>query len=341
MTLQHVAEQAGVHPMTVSRALKGSDKVAPATRENIQRIARQLNYTPNVAARALVIGKTETIAVVTGPVSEHFYAHLLHLLEIELKASNYKMLFLRGRDLAHELLSLVNANAVDGVIAIDAFPGLHALAEPHNSFIPPLIYAGVVDPAWETSSFDTIKVDLSHAMRHAVQAMLDTGSRRTAYLAANDFMASSHEVRARVYKHIIESAGQPVEIINLKLEGDTSNHEGIRSSFAAYIEAQGCPDGLLCQNDEMAIAAFRVLRDCGFRVPDDVQLVGCDGLTYMDCIDPQLSTIVQPAEQMCALAWQVLQQRMTDAYASRQQITIEAHLRVRSSLKLVPTLTQD
>ncbi len=333
-TLHEVAQLAGVHPMTVSRALKGSTSVAEATRETILRAAQELNYTPNLAARALVMGKTGNIAVVTGPVSEHYYAHLLYLLEGELTASDYKMLFLRSRDVNQDLFSIVNANAVDGVIAIDAFFNIRNLVQSQSTFIPPCVYAGVPNPSWSPSlSIDTIKIDLTQGIRDALLSMLNSGCRRVAYLTSNPNMGATTEIRPRVYEETMEAVGHPCEIINLEIGSNTFVHDLVRRRLVEYIRTHGAPDGLFCQNDEMAIAAYRGLRDLGLDVPGDVQLVGCDGLDYMEYFDPQLSTIVQPAEQMCALAWQFLQKRMNDAHAPHQQATLEAHLRVRPSLK--------
>ena len=334
VTLHQVAQRAGVHPMTVSRALKGSSKVAPETRENIERIAKELNYTPNLMARALVSGRTGTIAVVTGPVNEYYYAHLLHLLEIELEASDYKMLFLRSRDLRRDLLSVVNASAVDGIIAVDTFFDVQDLVYAQSMSIPPFVYVGAIEPAWGASvPIDTIRVDLRQGVREALQAMLSTGCRRVAYLTANEHMARPEEVRTGTYLSTLEDGGRPHEIINLEVGGNTGNRALIRSKLVEYIQAHGHPDGLLCQNDEMAIAAYRALRDLGLRVPDQVQLVGCDGLPYMEYFDPQLSTIIQPAEEMCALAWQFLQNRIQTPDAPRQAALLEAHFSPRASLK--------
>lgn len=323
--------------MTVSNALKGTGRVAAATRENIQRIAEELNYRPNLAARALVTGKTGTIAVVTGPVSEHFYAHLLHLLENELAASDYKMLFLRSRDLNRDLLSTVRTRAVDGVIAIDAFPTIRSLVNPNADVIPPYVYAGVMDAdVADTTPIDHIKIDLSGAVRDSVQLMIDSGCRRIAYVASNSGMASLHEVRSRVYQETMTTAGLTREIINLEIGSDTSTRDLTRERFANYIRAHGCPEGLICQNDEMAIASYRALRDLGLRIPQDVQLVGCDGLPDMEYFDPQLSTLVQPAEEMCALAWRFLQNRIANPQLQLQTATLEAKLRVRPSLRPAP-----
>ena len=103
VTLQDVAQRAGVHVMTISHALKGTGRMTTATRESICRIAGELNYKPNRAARALVTGRTGAVAVVTGPVSEHFYAHVVHLLERELAASQTQIIFACSRQPEREM----------------------------------------------------------------------------------------------------------------------------------------------------------------------------------------------------------------------------------------------
>jgi LacI family transcriptional regulator len=333
VTLQHVADLAGVHPMTVSNALKGTGRVAHETREKIRRIAQELDYKPNLAARALVTGKTNSIAVVTGPISEHFYAHVLHLLEIELEASDYKMLFLRSRNLQQDLLSTVRSSAVDGVIAIDAVSELQTLVQAKTS-IPPCVYAGVLIPDQATSLLvDHIAIDLSGAAYEAVTAMIQSGCKRVAYLVSNSGMGNEDEVRARSYRAAMRDAGQEPELINVRIGVDTSPRHLTRTRLVEYIREHGAPDGLLCQNDEMAIAAYRALMDLGLRTPEDVQIVGCDGLADLEYFEPPLSTIVQPMEAVCAQAWQFLQRRMEDPNLPLQRGTAEATLRVRRSLK--------
>ncbi|RYG70909.1 LacI family transcriptional regulator [bacterium] len=333
-TLSQVAKKAGVHPVTASRALQNDERVALATREEIQRIAREMNYTPSSAARALVMGRTETIAVATGSISEHYYANILHLMEAELTASNYKMLMLRSRDIESDLLSIVSTNAVDGVIAIDAFPSISDLVRSNNHRMLPCVYVGYANPDWEelSSIVDTVKVDLAPAVRQAVQIMLDEGCKRIAYVAGDGNMASEAEVRSGVYQKMMGASGHCSEVLNLEINTYTSNHHVVRDRFKAYVRRHGHPDGILCQNDEVAISVYRALLDLGLRIPQDVRLVGCDGLDYMDYFDPPLSTIVQPAQEMCALAWRFLRRRIENPSLPHQLATLRAALKIRPSL---------
>ena len=332
VTLQHVAELAGVHPMTVSNALKGTGRVADGTRERIQRIARELDYRPNLAARALVTGRTGSVAVSTGPVSEHFYAYLLYLLEAELKTSDYKMLFLRSRDMGQDLSSTLRNNSVDGIIAIDTFPDLRDLPRA-GSKIPPCVYAGVFDPdAVVAMPIDHIKIDLTGAVREALQLLLSR-CKRVGYVTANDVMSDPNETRTSIYLDMMKAAGRVPEVINLQIGSDSSRRDLTRQHALEYFQTHPAPDGLLCQNDELAIGVYRALRDLGLRIPEDVQLIGCDGLKDMEYFDPSLSSIVQPAEEMCALSWKFLQRRLANPDAPVQEATLCARLVVRDSVK--------
>ena len=332
VTLQDVAQRAGVHVMTVSHALKGTGRMTASTRDTICRIAAELDYKPNRAARALVTGRTGAVAVVTGPVSEHFYAHVVHLLEWELSTSQTQMILACSRQPERELEFLIQSGMVDGLIAIDAFSELRALSSKPRAILP-CVYAGVLLPELAPSlSVDSIAVDLSVAAQDAVQELLDLGCQRIAYLVSNEGMAYSEDVRARTYHATMQRAGRSLEIINVDIGTDTSRRDLTRARLVQHLCKHEAPDGLLCQNDEMAIAAYRALCDVGLRVPDDVRLIGCDGLADMDYFEPPLATLVQPVEEMCALAWQFLQTRLAQPQAPLQRTVLRAQLQKRASL---------
>jgi DNA-binding LacI/PurR family transcriptional regulator len=329
VTIRQVAERAGVHPGTVSRALQGDERVAPATLQHIQRIAEEMKYSPNIAARVLASGKTETIAIVTGPSNEHHYGRIIYYLGKELAANRYKRLVLNHWEMQQNLLTLLNTNSVDGVIAIDAFPWIDELVRSADDHVLPCVYAGVSNVNWTIrKAIDLVKVDLSQGVAQAVQAMLEDGCQRIAYLANDENTASLNEVRANVYSATLTQAGRKTEIINFNLKYEDI-HDLLPENLNAYVAANGCPDGLLCQNDEIAIRAHRTLRELGESVPANLRIVGCDGLPYGECLTPPISTIEQPAERMCSIAWQFLWRRINDPSLPQQQATLEAQFRKR------------
>ncbi len=322
VTLQDIANAAGVHIMTVSNALGNKRSVAPETKARVLRIARELNYVPNAAARALATGRTGLIAVLSGTINEPYYANMVHFVEKQLNEDGYKPVLMRTPYEVKELIHATGNTAVDGAIAID----MHGLVEEFrvHSAIP-----CVAIGTFNRSFVDCVTVDLSTGVAAALEHMLAAGRQHIAYLATVHYMASDEEVRARTYLATMHKAGQKPRIINV----NTGVFDEVGPRFKANIQKNGCPDALLCQNDETAMCAYRVLRDLGIRVPEDVLLVGCDGQLHMRYFDPPLSTIVQPMEEMCATAWQFLKNRMADPQLPIQHADLKSQLVVRESLR--------
>jgi DNA-binding LacI/PurR family transcriptional regulator len=120
----------------------------------------------------------------------------------------------------------------------------------------------------------------------------------------------------------------------IKAENETRPR--VPPALGQHIDKYGCPDGLFCYNDDMAIAASRALYEMGLRVPDDVAIVGCNGTLETDYTTPRLSTIVQPIERMCAIAATFLKQRIADPSLPLQQIALQPHLEIRASSQRLP-----
>ncbi len=325
VTLQDIADVAGVKKMLVSNALNGTRSVAPATREKIQRIASELNYIPNFAARALTQGRTGIIAVISGPVNEPYYGTMVHLLENYLNAEHYHLMLLWTPGEVKELVNATGNLAVDGAIAVDM---LNLVNEFHSHPTIPCVSISTSRQQF----VDNIFVDLSASVEEAIRLMLEGDRRRIAYLVTAESMALETEVRAGAYLEAMRKSERPAEIINVA----TDDLDVLEKNFVTYVEANGCPDALLCQNDETAMCAFEVLRELGYTIPTDVLLVGCDGQRHMKYFTPPLSTIVQPMEEICALAWKFLQQRIAQPDLPHQEASVQGTLIVRESLNNSP-----
>lgn len=320
-TLQDIADVAGVKKMAVSNALNGTRSVAPATRERIQRIASELNYIPNFAARALTQGRTGIIAILSGPINEPYYGTMVNLLEQHLSAEGFHLMLMRTPGEVRDLVNATGNLAVDGAIAVDM---LNLVQEFYSHPTIPCVSISTC----QQLAVDNVFVDLTSSVEQAIGLMLKKNRRRIAYLVTADTMALEAETRAGAYMNAMKTARRPVEIINAA----TDELDELETNFKAYIEANGCPDALLCQNDETAMCAFEVLRELGYAIPKDVLLVGCDGQRHMKYFSPPLSTIVQPMEEICEQAWKFLQRRIAEPNLPRQQATLQGRLIARASL---------
>ncbi len=104
-----------------------------------------------------------------------------------------------------------------------------------------------------------------------------------------------------------------------------------RQTIVDYIRAQGCPDAILCRNDDLAIGAYRAACDLGLEVGRDLLLVGCDGQEDTEYFPCPVSTIVFPIAEMCRLSWEFLESRMNGTDAPLGETTLEARLEIRQS----------
>ena len=137
------------------------------------------------------------------------------------------------------------------------------------------------------------------------------------------------EDRHRAYRRFMEAAGQEPEFISCDFAN--RSRENVMRAVRGHIAAHGCPDALLCYNDEIVIAVNRELRESGIVVPRQVAIVGCDGWLETEYQVPRLSTIRLPLEEACRLAWEFLQNRIADPACPRQQSTLATHLVIRES----------
>ena len=255
-----------------------------------------------------------------------FYANIVHLLETHLTRSGYEMTLLHARRDVKDLLKATQTSLADGVIVIG---GAH-LAEGFLRVLAKSKQPCVLIDTFRPDFVDHITLDLRPAVEEALHLMVSTGRKRIAYVANNRDEAAYTEVRMATYLRVMEAAGHAPEIIDV----DTQALPDERIAAAAgYLDAHGCPDALLCQNDETAIYTYRAVVNRGFRLPDDVLLVGCDGLPYMEFFDPPLSTIALPTEAICKQATQFLQQRISDPALAVQEAVLPGRLLVRKSLQ--------
>ena len=104
-----------------------------------------------------------------------------------------------------------------------------------------------------------------------------------------------------------------------------------RQLIQDYVKGNGCPDAIFCHSDDVALGIYRGLRDMKLRVPQDVALVGCDGIQDTEYLECQLTTLVQPVAAMCATAWQFLLRRMDKTATKPQTAKLKPKLVIRDS----------
>ena len=326
-----VAKAAGVSKATVSYVISGRPDVQlpEATRQRVWSAAAALGYRPNRVASALKTGRTGLISVWVDNLLTAFNAHVVHHIEEQVAQHPCQIVVTLMRHLSEADLvaGAFDALPTDGIIAHEQSNRLSAFINVRGLAPMPIVSTGAFNLAEDR--VDCVHVDLTVGTHEAVTHLIAQGRRRVAYLTGDEYIRRESP-RHAAYRAVVEQSGLQAEYI---LAPVTANNARVAARIGVrdYVRDFGCPDGLFCLNDEMAIGAYRGLRDLGIRVPDDIAIVGCDGIEETEYGDCPLSTIVQPLAQMCELAWRLLERRMQEPDAPLEHIILPAHLVVRQS----------
>jgi LacI family transcriptional regulator len=322
-TITDLAARLKLSKGTVSRILnhKGA-AFSEDTRKRVFAMAEEIGYTANPVARALATGRTEFVALYLSDLLTSYHAQVAHLMEEHLERHGYQVVVTLYGGQSRSSVNPVRAApiGVDGIIAHEN----RGIVLPTNSRRPtPLVSTGVY---YDQTSPDFVGIDLSDVAIEAVRGLVATGRKRIACLAHN-VQFQHGDPRHQAYLRVMEESGLQTEFIDPPNE----NRPTVRATIREYIAAHGHPEALFCHNDDMAIAAYRGLSDIGLRVPEDVALLGCDGIDDTAYFPSAISTIAQPFEEMCETAWRFLERRLAEPDAPPQQVILQPRLLWRES----------
>jgi DNA-binding LacI/PurR family transcriptional regulator len=302
-TSYDVAELAGVSQSAVSRAFRKGASVAPKTREKIMRAAKQLGYQPNAFARGLITKRTNLIAVVISNLTNLNYPEVL--AELTQRLSNFGnrvLLFsLVTESDVNEVLGQIWPYRVDGAIVAAKLTD-EQLQQFNDRGIPVILYNRVGDMTPAAS----VCCDSAAGERELVKLLLAAGHRSFGIIAGPEDSYVGEERLASALRSL-ELAGITPHVHRGSFDYE-SGEEGLR---ALLDRAGGELDAVICLNDVMAIGAIDCARNLfGMNIPDDLSIVGFDGVGPATWLGYQLTTIRQPVRRMTQAAVSMLVERV-------------------------------
>jgi LacI family transcriptional regulator len=297
VTLERVAERAGVSPSTVSRILNGTAVVSAEKRAAVDEAVAKLGFVPNPVARGLAGGRTLSIGVVSQAIDSPFYGAALRGIEIELDAAGYSPLFMSGHWRADEearCIDVLKSRRVDGLIVLTGRLADSALRSVARSL--PVVVTGRHLKAGNLLSMD---FDNREGARQAAQHLIELGHRRIAFISGDPEHPDAID-RLQGYRSAIEAAGLRFDPA-LVLAGNFTEHSGLLA-VERLLDSRTRFSAMLAANDQMAFGAALGLHRRGRRVPDDVSLVGFDDVAGSLYMVPPLTTVHNPIQEIGQLA---------------------------------------
>lgn len=291
--ITELAKLAGVSAGTVSRALAGSELISTKTRENIQKIAREHQFRPNIMARNLRIKKAGAIGVLiplgheTGQhISDPFFMSLLGHLADALTERGHDLLLSRVIPANPDwLINIVDSGRVDGAILIGQSDQSDIIDRVAERYLP-LVAWGANTPHQVHCSVGT---DNQKGGKIAAQHLIDRGAKHFAFFG--DPIAPEIAQRLDGTRQALWEAGlhDALEILPAHLTAQTAHPE-----ISRWLDTIGTvPDGIIAASDVIAFSALRALSEKGYSVPGDIRVIGYDDLPIANQSMPPLTTVRQ------------------------------------------------
>jgi DNA-binding LacI/PurR family transcriptional regulator len=326
VTLKAVADRVGLTASTVSHVLTNSpaaNSVPQRTKNRILAAARELNYQPNFFARSLKVKRSHTIGVIAEEIGDAYSSLIIGGIERFLRSHNFFFLTVAHRHDA-KLLStysnMLQQRGVEGFITVDTVlteePPLPTVAIAGHHRIPRVT---------------NIVLDHRHAATLALQHLVDLGHEEIAFLKGSTASSDTDDRWAAICD-VAAKLGirmRPELIVQLEGVDPTPN---LGYPFAKQLLARKQSfSALFAYNDISAIGSICAFQEVGLRVPDDVSVVGFDDIQSSAFLNPPLTTVRQPLQEMGEIAARTLLDRIEERVKYVPEISVEPELVVRKS----------
>jgi LacI family transcriptional regulator len=286
VTIKDIASLAGVSYSTVSKALNDSPLVKEKTKRKIFRIADQLGYVPNFAAKSLVSKKSNTIGLLWPTVERTAVSTLATHINNELEKHSYSMILsINEMDSA---IQLFNRLKVDGILVFEENHANHVAIRPTS--IPIICYGESGN-----SEIPYIDVDRKNAIFMAVKYLYSLGHRRIAYIGDSGKRIQKEKYigfTEGVMKHGLQS--HPDMVINTEGLGWQNGYIATKKLLASSF----LPTAIVCASYELTIGALRAIKEARLSVPKDISLISYDNIPQMADLEVAMTTVGAPIEKI-------------------------------------------
>ena len=330
-TIKDIAKAAGVSVTTVSRALNGYWDVKEDTRKKIEKIAKQLNYSPNTLARGLVMKKSKTIGLLVSGLnlknaSDNFTFQVLCGINECVSYKEYDLILFStdsSRQREKTYAQLCQERKVDGVIIQGIKLDDPYLKEVVESNIPCVL----IDIPIETDTVGYVTTDNISGAKKAMEHLINSGHQNIAMVNGYE-QASVSERRLKGYKEALEKHG-----ISFRekwvMDGQFEENKA-EEAVSDLLDASPEITAIFCASDVMALGAIKACQKRGLSVPEDISIVGYDDIMLASYVKPSLTTVGQKVFELgCESANLLIE--MLEGTAKQNHRILEATLIKRES----------
>ena len=333
--MKDIARDLGVSIVTVSKVLRNHSDISRETRDRVLKRMRELNYRPNLAARALVTGKTFMTGLIVPDLVHPFFAEVAKGLARVLRTKSYSLVIASSEEdpkLEQEEIESLLARRVDALILASTQWTVESLRRIEEQRTPYVL----LDRKFIGLPANFVGVDDELVGLTATEHLIEQGCRRIAHIRGAE--TSTAAGRLEGYRQALKRHDLPFRPDYVAMgksaddAGDVSGNEAMQRLLA--VEPR--PDAVFCYNDPTAMGAMKAILNAGLRVPEDVAVVGCGNVNYSELLRVPLTSIDQQCpligEKAAELALKLIEAK---APVRPQEILLTPRLVVRASSKRI------
>jgi len=329
--LKDIARDLGVSVITVSKALRDHSDISDETKARVLKRCKELNYRPNLAARALVTGHSNLIGFVVPDILHSFFSEIVRAVSASLQGTGYTLVTASSEQdakLEKQAVEQLIARGVDALLIASTQSTADMFRRVEEAGIPYIL----IDRNFAGLASHFIGVNDEEVGALATRHLAEVGCKRIAHIGGTGL--SPVVGRMEGYKRALSKlrlTADPQLVFNAVLVEELGDATGYAAT-AKFLQLQPRPDGIFCYNDAIAYGAIAAALDAGLRVPEDIAIVGCGNLLYnkflkipLTSVDQQTAAIGQKAGK---LALQLIE---AGEPIAPQLVLLEPRLVVRQS----------
>lgn len=329
-TMKDIARLAQVSTSTVSHVINNSRFVSEEIREKVQKVVKELNYTPSALARSLKVNETKTIGMLVTATSNPFFAEVMAGVEQYCQQNHYNLIIATtngdAERLQHHLQTLIQRK-VDGLLLMC---GDARLNTDESLNIPlPIV---VLDWWFTELNADKIFENSTSGGYLATKTLIDAGHSDIAIITGN-LKKSLAKNRLEGYKKALYEANIPLNP-NWIIESHFDFAGGLAGMNSLLTQSKK-PTAVFACSDTIAFGAYQAVWQHGLSVPQDISIIGYDDIELAKYLSPPLSTISQPKAELGGLAVETLLKRIRTKSTDFQTIMLEPELVLRNSIQTI------
>ena len=331
-TLQDIASQLNISKATVSIVLNGhgdEKRVSKPTQERIIQFASEHNYKANHLARGLSLGRSDTIGLIVPNIGDNYFARIARRIERKARRSGYNVVFSstgESKERESELIQTMLSRGVDGLILASSQKNQADILELKKNQFPFVL----IDRCYPELESNYVGEDNEGGAFQATNQLVKTGRKRIGFITLLTGLEVIHQ-RLAGYQLSLKENGLPIEdewIRELEYEYTESD---MLEHIKSMSQAPSNIEGLVFATHFLAASGMRALKAINVRVPEDVALVSFGQMNAFDLVNPPVTSIIQPVDELGDRAVEILLENLSGKNTRTEHVILNNRLEIRKS----------